>query len=348
MIINKRSFGEINGDDVYEYTLKNDKGVEITCLNYGCAITKIVTPDRNGNCENIVLGFKDPSKYKENSPYFGVIVGRVAGRIKDAQFELEDQTYTLVKNNGNNHLHGGLKGFSNVVWAGKIIDTEQKAVVQFAYISRDGEQGYPGTLQMQVTYTLNNDNEFIIHYQGQSDNSTLLNPTNHTYFNLSGNLKRDILQHILKINSNHFLEVDEQLLPTGNLLDVGETVFDFRNGRQIIDGISSEHLQNKLVGQGYDHPFILNRNNKGEISLWEEESGRKLVVETDAVGVVLYTGNQLPDNLDIYGVTSRKYLGLCLETQGLPDAIHHTHFPSCILKKDQVFSTWTKYTFSVI
>lgn len=346
MTISKSLFGETNGQKIYEYTLRNANGIEISCLNYGCAITKMITPDRRGKSENIVLGFQDVASYKENGMYAGVVVGRVAGRIKNAQFELEGKTYTLAANNGQNHLHGGLKGFHHAVWDAEVINDTQQSIVQFSYISLDGDEGYPGTLNMTVTYTLNNNNEFIIHYQGQSDKTTLLNPTNHTYFNLSGNLKRDIAEHILKIDSSRFLELAGDLLPTGNVLDVNNTVFDFRNGRKIIEGINSDDAQNKIAKQGYDHPYILDSNHNREIILYDEESGRSLVIETDAVGVVLYTGNQIPDDLNIYGIKSRLYLGLCLETQALPDAIHHSNFPSCILSKDQIFSSVTKYTFS--
>jgi len=345
MSVSKRLFGEENGKSVYEYTLKNGKGIEISCLNYGCAITKMITPDRKGIYENIVLGFEDLATYKKNTIFAGIVVGRVAGRIKDAQFELEGKTYILDSNDGKNHLHGGWKGFQNVVWDVDMVDNEQEAIVIFSYTSLDGENGYPGMLKMKVTYTLNNKDQFIVQYHGQSDKTTLLNPTNHTYFNLSGNLKYDIAEHILKMDSSRFLELTEEFIPTGKLLDVNDTVFDFRTGRKIIDGLISEDLRNIMVGKGYDHPYILDSSNNSEIVLYDEKSGRSLIIETDAVGVVLYTGNAIPDDLDLYGGKSRRYLGLCLETQALPDAIHHSHFPSCVLNKDQIFSTVTKYTF---
>ncbi|WP_285716938.1 aldose epimerase family protein [Pelosinus sp. IPA-1] len=347
MLISQRLFGKVNEKNVYEYTLKNGNGVEISCLNYGCAITKIIVPDRKGNFENIVIGFQEVADYQKNSIFAGVVVGRVAGRIQDAQFELEGKTYTLPSNDGPNNLHSGPNGFHTVVWDAAIIDKEEEAVVEFSYTSLDGVEGYPGTLTTTVTYTLNNKNELTIRYYGQSDKTTLFNPTNHTYFNLSGNFKQDISQHSLKMKSSRFLEVTEQLLPTGNLLDVKDTVFDFRSARKISEGINSVDNQNILAGRGYDHTFVLDSNHDKEIILQDEESGRILTVETDAVGVVLYTGNHIPDSFDIYGRKSRRYLGLCLETQGLPDSIHHANFPSCILQKEQTFTTATKYTFSV-
>ncbi len=347
MSISKRLFGRVNEQNVYEYTFKNGNGVEISCLNYGCAITKIIVPDRRGNYENIVLGYRDITDYQKNSIFAGVIVGRVAGRIQGAQFNLEGKTYTLPSNDGPNNLHSGPSGFQKVVWDAEILEKEQEAVLVFSCTSPDGIEGYPGTLKTKVTYMLNNKNEFTIRYQGQSDKTTLFNPTNHTYFNLSGNCKQDITQHKLKLDSSRYLEVTPQLLPTGNILDVKDTVFDFRSGRKIEEGINSNDQQNIIAGRGYDHPFILDSHHNQEIILQDEESGRVLTIETDAVGVVLYTGNHIPNDLDIYGVQSRPNLGLCLETQGLPDAIHHANFPSTILQKNQIFTTTTTYTFSV-
>lgn len=327
--------------------MKNGNGIEVSCLNYGGIITKIITPDRKGNYENIVLGFKEISKYQSNPIYAGAIVGPVAGRIQDGQFALEGHTYTLDRNDGQNHLHGGFQGFHKVIWNTEIIEKEQETAIEFSYTSVDGEGGYPGNLTTTVTYTLRNTNELIISYQGISDKSTLWNPTNHTYFNLSGNLKEDILQHRLKMDSSQFLELTQELLPTGNLLKVENRVFDFRNGRKIIDGIHSLDPQTILAGRGYDHAFLLDSHQQKEIALYDEKSGRVLTVETDAACVVLYTGNCISDDLDFHGIKSKPYLGLCLETQGFPDAIHHSNFPSCIINKNQIVSTMTKYTFSI-
>ncbi|MHC1762574.1 MAG: aldose epimerase family protein [Negativicutes bacterium] len=348
MLIGRRLFGTLNSsDNVYEYTLKNANGLEVSCLDYGCAVTKIMTPDRGGNFENIVLGFQDLAAYEKNPIFAGVVVGRVAGRIKGAKFELDGKTHILTCNEGENQLHGGMKGFHKVLWNAEIIDQEKETTLQFSYTSADGEEGYPGTLTTKVTYTLTNNNELLICYQGQSDKTTLFNPTNHTYFNLSGNLKRDICQHSLKMQSSTFLELSEQLLPTGRVLDVKETAFDFRKGQKLMVGIISNDVQNKIAGQGYDHAFVLDSNNSGEIVLHEEESGRSLVIETDAAGLVLYTGNHIPNELDFYEKKSERYMGICIETQLPPDAIHHPNFPSCVLEKDQIFITKTKYTFGL-
>lgn len=342
MELSQKSFGMAESKEIVEFTLKNDNGVEISCLNLGCVITKIFTPDRQGTVENIVLGFNTLEEYLNNPPYFGALVGRVAGRIKGAEFELEGKTYQLENNDGDNHLHGGKKGFNKVVWKAIPFETSDEVGVHFQYRSPDGEAGYPGNMDVHVVYSLNNDNEFTIKYEAESDQTTLVNLTNHTYFNLSGDLKRDILNHVLKMDSEQFLELNDELLPTGNLLNVSGTVFDFRNGRKIKDGAESDHPQNVLAGGGYDHPFLLN----GQIVLSDADSGRKLLIETDAPSVVLYTGNQLEEDLKVTIGYARRHLGLCLETQGLPDAVHHPSFPSIVLEKGQKFTSQTKYTFT--
>lgn len=343
MKVIKESFGQIDQQPVFSFTMINDHGLEVTAINYGCIITKIIVPDKNGNFENIVLGHDTIADYL-NDPYFlGAVVGRVAGRIKEGSFELDGKNYTLAQNNHSNHLHGGIKGFDKVVWDAQVIEDG----VRFSYISKDGEEGYPGNLTIEVTYTLNNENELTIHYGARTDQKTLLTVTNHSYFNLSGNLKRDVLDHTLTLKSDKFLELDDTFIPTGYLAEVENTPFDFRTDKVIRTGVNSEHPQNILVGNGYDHPFLLHTNHENEIVLKEAESGRTLTVETDEPAVVVYSGNSLQPVKDFRGAPSRKYLGICLETQGLPDAIHYPHFPSVILDKDEQYSSVTKYKFEV-
>lgn len=348
MKVIQKPFGQINHQAVNQYTLVNDHGIEVSFINYGCIITKIITPDQEGIYENIVLGYETLNEYVKGNNFFGAIVGRVAGRIKGGSFELDGRTYTLAKNENNNHLHGGNKGFDQVIWNASVIENDEKTAVKFSYINPDGEEGYPGNLEVSVIYSLNNNNELVIQYHGFSDQDTLFNMTNHSYFNLSGNIKRDILNHSLKIKSDQFLELNQELLPTGNLLDVKGTAFDFTSERTIKTGVDSVHPQNKLAGNGYDHPFLLNTQHDDEIVLQDLESGRTLTIETDEVGVVVYSGNQLEPGSQILGVPSRKYLGICLETQGLPDAIHHPQFPSWILEKGKEYTSETKYIFGVV
>jgi aldose 1-epimerase len=341
-VLNK-DVGVIDHQTVKSFTMTNDHGIEITVLNYGCTITKIMTPDRNGKFENIVLGYDSVEEYLNHSSYFGCIVGRVAGRIAGATFSLDGKTYTLAANDHGNNLHSGVKSFSHVVWEAKTITNEEYVGVHFFYRSPDGEEGFPGNVEMNVTYLLSNENELTIRYEGTTDQRTILNVTNHSYFNLSGDLKRDILKHSLKMNSSHYAELNNQLLPTGNLIDVDNSPFDFREESLIQVGVTSNHPQTQLVGNGFDHPFLLGDDK--EIVLTDKESGRTLTVRTDEVGVVLYTGNMLPNDTWICGTKSRKYLGLCLETQSLPDAIHHPHFPSIVLDKGEVYQSETRYKF---
>lgn len=347
MEIRSRQFGLHEGEEIQSYTITNDLGMSVSCLNYGCIITDILTPDHSGKLENIVLGFTEIEDYIEHGPYFGAMVGRVAGRIKDGQFELDGTVYNLAENEGNNHLHGGKKAFHNVIWDASIFQDEDKAGIEFTYISVDGEEGYPGNVKMTVKYMLNNENQLTISVEGITDQNTLLNVTNHSYFNLSGEVKRDVLAHELTLKSDQFVQLNEDLLPTGRFLDVTDTPFDFRMGRKIVDGTVSNDEQNVIAGRGYDHPFLLTKNNDKEIELYDVESGRHLIVETNQPSVVIYTSNQLAGDYKIGEVQARNYLGICLETQGLPDAIHHPQFPPIVLKKEEVYNWVTTYTFGV-
>lgn len=346
MGIKKELFGRLNGQDVYRYTLTNDQGMEVSCIDYGCIITKINVPDEKGKVENVVLGFDTLEEYLKYSPYFGAVCGRVAGRISSGKFSLDGKEYQLATNNGDHHLHGGVTGFDKVVWNTTV--AEDRLAIEFSRLSIDGEEGYPGNLESKVTYTLSNDNTLTINYEAETDKPTLVNLTNHTYFNLSGDAKRDILNHQLQLKSDRFIELSNGLVPTGNQVSVEGTPFDFRNGQKLVNGVNSEHDQNRLVGAGYDHPFLLNTNNDREIVLEDEDSGRRLIIETDQPSVVIYSGNQLQDHYKIGNVQSRKYLGLCLEVQGLPDAINHDHFPSVVLREGETYRSKSTYTFELM
>lgn len=332
-------FGTLDGKEVKAYTLKSAGGTELTCIEYGCTITKINVPDRNGKAENIVLGFDTLEEYLDHSPYFGCVVGRSAGRIKNAAFEIDGVTYNLAKNDGENNLHGGPNGFHQVIWDSAVEKTDSEVKIIFSYRSPDGEEGFPGNLDVNVIYTFNDQNELLITYKAVSDQKTVVNLTNHSYFNLSGNLKRTALDHELTLPSDGFLELDHALLPTGKIIPVEGTVFDFRKSRRVGEGIESGSPQTVMVGGGFDHPFLLNQNE--QISLFDHESGRKLEIETDAPAVVFYSGNALPDDFSIRGVQSQKHLGLCLETQKPPGMID-----ALFVEKNQVYVSKTKYRFA--
>ncbi|MDQ0228939.1 aldose epimerase family protein [Metabacillus malikii] len=339
-------FGQYQGEKVYSYKLENNQGMSITCITLGCIITEINTANQNGEFENVVLGFDDVDSYIEKSPYFGAVIGRVAGRIDKGEFDLNGETYTLPQNENTNHLHGGPEGFDRQLWQASTFEKEDEVGIEFSYRSKAGEAGYPGNLNVRVTYILNNQNEIVVHYFATTDKDTLVNLTNHTYFNLSGNVKQDILSHELTLKSQKVLELNESFIPTGKFLDVANTPFDFRDGKKINDAVSSNDPQIKLVGQGVDHPFLLDENHNEEICLSDEESGRKLIIETDEQSVVVYTSNMLDDSFTIRDVQSSKYLGICLETQGLPDSIHHPEFSPCILKAGDEYKTTTIYKFT--
>lgn len=350
MEIEKRLFGTLNDRNISAYTLKNDHGIEMTCMEYGCVITKLLVPNREGNAENIVLGFDNLDDYLNHSPYFGAAVGRVAGRIKNGEFTLDGKEYQLDKNDGNNHLHGGDEGFSLKIWSAETDKGEDEASVHFTYSSRAGEEGYPGKADVTVTYTLTNQNELIIQYRGETEVPTLMNMTNHTYFNLSGSLDRTILEHKLFLNSSTFLELDEESIPTGKLLEVDNTPFDFRQEQKLKTGKESDHPQTILAGNGYDHPFVLDKyTEEPEMILTDEESGRVLKVTTDQPCVILYTSNKLKDDVTLQdGVKVQKYLGVCLETQKHPDAIHQEHFPSIVVEANKGYQAETKWTFETL
>ena len=339
-------FGTLDGKEIKSYTVKNRAGMEFNCLDYGCVMTKIVMPDREGKKENIVLGFDTLEEYVDHSPFFGSVMGRISGRIKNAEFSLDGKTYHLPKNDGKNNLHGGPKGFHQVIWDSSAELNQDEVKITFTYMSPDGEEGFPGNLETQVVYTFNEECEWKVSYQAISDQRTIVNLTNHSYFNLSGNLKRTILSHELQLKSDRFLELDSELLPTGRANPVDDTVFDFRNGRRLEEGIQSSDRQIELTGGGYDHPFLLNANGHEEIALSDQETGRKLIVETDNPCVVVYSGNGLDEGFQVAGgVSAQKHLGICLETQLPPDMIEDPNFESAILNPKEMYRKHTKYSF---
>ncbi|MGE6414814.1 aldose epimerase family protein [Planococcus kocurii] len=350
MEISQKLFGHKNNQPVTLYTLKNDRGFQVSCIDYGCVITEIITPDRNGKLENVVLGFDTFEEYENNPHFFGALVGRFAGRIKDGEFTLDGTSYQVAQNANGHHLHGGDQGLHAVIWESKVITSDQEAIVEFTYVSPDGEEGFPGNLSMTVRYSLKNDrNQLVISYRATSDKTTLLNVTNHSYFNLSGNLKKTVLDHELTMASDYYLDVDEELLPTGNLVSVTEDpLFDFRRGKTIRQATTAEHPQTKLAGNGYDHPFLLNRAKQPAVQLTDAESGRTLIIETTEPAVVFYTGNHIGGPYTIRGTAAQNQLGMCFETQGPPDSARHAHFPSSILRADEEFKSETTYTFSRI
>jgi aldose 1-epimerase len=344
--VTRASFGAISGQPVDIFTLRNANGIEIKATNYGGIITSIVVPDRNGRLGDIVLGFDDLQAYVKDSPYFGAIVGRYGNRIAKGHFTLDGHTYTLAVNNGPNHLHGGLKGFDKVIWHAEPLAGSTGLVLSRR--SPDGEEGYPGNLDVRVTYRLTDDNRLVIDYHATTDKATPVNLTQHSYFNLAG--EGDVLGHELTIDADRYTPVDANLIPTGELAPVEGTPFDFRKSTAIGARIDTPNLQLKNAG-GYDHNWVLNRKGTGlqlAARVVEPKTGRTLEVSTTQPGLQFYSGNFLDGTLK--GKGGRVYVkhaGLCLETQHFPDSPNHPDFPSTILRPGEQYDTQTVFRFGV-
>lgn len=322
------------------YSMENES-LKLIVVNMGCRIMEILAPDASGKRSDVILGLKNIEDYANDPAYFGAVIGRVANRIGDARFTLNGKTYELYANNGKNHLHGGKEGFDK-----KLFDvTPLENGLRFHYFSKDGEEGYPGNLNLYVTYTLD-DNTFSIHYEADTDADTIVNFTNHLYFNLSNTLEK-VTEHSLQINADHIGCVDDTCLATGELLPVKDTPFDFNEMKKIGQDIEEDHIQLKNAF-GYDHSFVL-KGEERQLTLEEPVSGRRLVISTTAPVVQVYTGNFLKDGC--IGKAGRVYEnreGVALETQLMPNAIHTEENPSVILRKGEKFESTTNYIFETI
>lgn len=340
-----------DGTDVEIYTLMNSQGMEVTVLTYGGILQSVKVPDRRGRLENVTLGYDNLDDYVEaNDPYFGAIIGRYGNRIGGASFTLDGVTYDLPANNGPNTLHGGEEGFDKRVWT--VTDTFSNSGsvgLELSYTSQDGEEGFPGTLDTTVTYTLTNRNQIVMDYLATTDAPTVVNLTNHAYWNLAGEGSGSILDHNLMLDAGHFTPVDETLIPTGEIASVAGTPFDFRRPTTIGERIreSDEQLLN---GRGYDHNWVLDREGDGlELAarLSERTSGRVLSVYTTEPGIQFYSGNFLDGTIiGTGGRTYRQSDGLALETQHYPDSPNKPDFPSTVLRPGDVYETSTIYQFS--
>lgn len=349
MAIQKTRFGQTaDAVAVYLYTLTNTQGLEALITNYGATLVSLKVPDRHGKPGDITLGYDSLEKYVQGRHYFGSIVGRYANRIAGGKFTLKGRQYTLAKNEGNNHLHGGRRGFDKVVWQpGSLIDDSDRALT-FRYASQDGEEGYPGNLTMNVTYRVSDGNALIIEYEAQTDQPTVINPTHHSYFNLAGAGSGDILTHTLTIFADHFTPVDEQLIPTGELRSVKGTPLDFTQPTGIGARIEKEDEQ-LILAKGYDHNWVLSKE-PGRLdlaaSVMESKSGRTMEVYTTEPGIQFYTGNFL--NGPIAGKDDQIYGhrgGFCLETQHFPDSPNRPEFPSTALEPSEKYQSTTIYQF---
>ncbi len=346
--VKKQAFGKTaDGTPVDLYTLSNANGFEVAITNYGGIIVSLKAPDRNGRFADVVLGFDSLDGYLKQHPYFGAIVGRYGNRIAKGRFKLNGTEYKLATNNGPNALHGGIKGFDKAVWQAKELQSPEGQALQLTYVSKDGEEGYPGNLTVTVVYTVTDKNELKIDYSATTDKDTVLNVTNHSYFNLAG--EGDILGHDLKLNAGRFTPVDSGLIPTGELRSVKGTPFDFSTPTPIGARIGAADEQIKLGG-GYDHNFVLDSGG-GTLAqaaeVYEPKTGRVLEVWTTEPGIQFYTGNFLDGTLK--GKGGRVYAkrtGLCLETQHFPDSPNKPAFPSTVLKAGAKYQSQTVFRFS--
>jgi len=337
-----------DGQPVNLITMRNQNGIEMTVLSYGGIIKTLKTPDKTGAIDDIVLGFDDLASYVKSSPYFGCIIGRYGNRIAKGKFTLDGQAYTLAKNNDQNHLHGGVKGWDKVVWASEPFQHTDGVGVVLTYTSKDGEEGYPGTVKAKVTYTLTDDNRLVVDYSATTDKATVINLTQHSYFNLAGAKANDILGHELMLNAGDYTPVDATLIPNGKIVPVEGTPFDFRKSTAIGAriGASDEQI---TFGKGYDHNWVLSRTGTGLVEaakVVEPLSGRTMTISTTEPGIQFYSGNFLDGTLK--GKGGRVYphrAGFCLETQHYPDSPNHPNFPTTTLKPGEEYKSQTVFTF---
>jgi aldose 1-epimerase len=351
MAIEKELFGTMpSGEDIYIYNLKNSNGMETKICTYGGSIVSSIVPDKNGKFHDVVLGYDSLEGYLKGDKYFGALIGRFGNRIQYGKFTLNGIEYTLAQNNGENHLHGGLQGFDKVVWGAKIVENSPNTL-ELSYFSPDGEEGYPGNLNINVTYVLTEDNAIEIYYTATTDKDTIVNLTNHAYFNLSGHSSGNVLNHKLMINADNFTVNDEFSIPTGEIKKVEDTPMDFRTLTLIGKNINSDYEQ-ILFGNGYDHNWVLNTDGSADFKaaqVVDENTGIVMDVYTTTPGIQFYSGNFL-DGSDI-GKDSAIYnmrSGLCLETQYFPNSINCTNFKSPILKVGQEYKHKTIYKFSTL
>ncbi len=348
-IIHKPFGKTADGKAVEIYTLTNSKGSEAQIITYGGTVVSLRVPDKSGKLADVVLGFDSVAGYEKHTAYMGALIGRYGNRIAKGRFTLNGNTYGLAINNGENHLHGGPKGYDKVVWTARPSTNANGANLELTYLSRDGEEGYPGNLSIRVIYSLTEKNELKIAYSATTDKDTVVNLTHHSYFNLAGAGNGDILGHELTLNAGKFTPTDSGSIPTGELRDVKGTPFDFTRSTAIGARINQDDQQLKF-GQGYDHNYVLNKTGKGlslAATVYEPQSGRVMEVFTTEPGMQLYSGNFLDGS--VAGKSGQSYLkntGFCLESQHYPDSPNKPKFPSTTLKKGQRYSTTTIYKFS--
>lgn len=346
----KESYGTLpDGTEISQFRLKNDNGMKIKVIEYGGIITELMAPDKNGIFEDVVLGHDSLEDYLESNYYLGALIGRYGNRISNAKFSLDDTEYQLHTNDGSNSLHGGDTGFHTRVWKGEEVSVVNGTALKLSYLSSDDDEGFPGNLTIEVIYTLTNNNALVIDYTATTDKKTIVNLTQHSYFNLSG-MKRDVLDHELFVNADRYVEISEGAIPTGKLVPVKDTPFDFKLAKVIGAEIDTNDPQLKLTG-GYDHTLVLNKaGHELDVAakLSDPTSGRVMEVLTTEPGIQFYSGNALENKPQgKSGFPNNRRMGLCLECQHFPDSPNQPSFPSVVLNIDEKYRSTTVYRFSM-
>ncbi|NNF34247.1 MAG: galactose mutarotase [Saprospiraceae bacterium] len=350
MKVSRKLFGNISGQQIYQYILSNDNGMELKVINYGGIVTHLLVPDKEGNIKDVVLGFDHLDGYLGDHPFFGAIIGRYGNRIAHGQFSINDKIYRLPINNGGHCLHGGVETFSHKIWDIEPIEHHEYCGLKLSLTSPDGDQGFPGNLNVEVHYLLDDSNTWRIKYRAITDQATVVNMTQHAYFNLKGHDGGPVLKHSLRLNADHFTPVDETMIPTGEIASVENTPFDFRYPQEV--GLMMDGGLDPMIegARGYDLNYVLNGVD-GELrpiaEVVNNVSGIVMEVCTTEPGAQLYIGNWLDGIKGKGGVAYHAYHGLCIETQHFPDAPNHPHFPSTFLLPDEVLESETSYSFSV-
>ncbi len=337
----KEQFGTLNtGEVVYIYHLNNGNGLSLSVMEYGATITSVTFPNKKGEPEELTLGFDSLTSYLQGVPFYGATVGRFANRIQGGTFEIDGTSFQVTQNEGENHIHGGKKGFDKKKWASSPVSSDSELGVRFSYTSKDGEEGFPGECTVDMVITVNTENEISLLYLAESDRPTPINLTNHTYWNLDGAESYTILDHHLKIEASSYLPVREDLIPTGEISAVKNTPFDFRRMRRIGDSIDE--------AGGYDHCFVLDSSGflTRTAELYSPQSGRKMEILSTQPGLQFYSGNFLAGKLDRREKELPARCALCLETEGFPDALNQPHFPSSILRPGEKYQEEVKFRFS--
>lgn len=346
MNIKKEFWGRTQeGEEISIYILENTNGMSAKISDFGGIVVSLMVPDKNGRIDDVVLGYDKPEDYFRKGPYFGAAIGRHANRIEGAVFELNGTVYNVAMNDGKNHLHGGNKGFDKVLWNSAIIYDGKNDALELIYLSKDGEENYPGNLEVKIIYALTDKNELKIDYYAVSNKDTVVNLTNHSYFNLSGHSSGTIREHYMMINADKFTAINDECIPTGEIREVTGTPMDFTRPVQVGKGLESTEQQ-IAYGQGYDHNWILNVSGKlpeKAVEVIDYNSGRALEVYTTKPGVQFYSGNFLDGSRGKGGAVYDKWAGLCLETQYFPNSLKHAHFPSSILRKNEEYRHTTIY-----